>query len=299
MRWAQNSTLRVEKSEILNHPKGKDQQYFAKMKSKDFFGCFCGVFLMPSPQSPTAFLRFPKRETLFEQTSQAVAELIHTGHWRPGDMLPNEIELAEQFNVSQGTMRRALKMLVDSGVLIRHQGRGTFVADFGHNEKMVYDRYIRLVPDDLDEKETIPTTTKLISFEVTSPTPEVAKALQIIPSIPVIHAVRLMSTCRAGLVTYDELWAVASVFHRLTEENLRNHKEKMLYAFYQNQCGVTITHSEETLKAVLMPEEICTQYNLPTPLPVMEVRRLSFTYPEQPVEFHRQLSITEHFHYIV
>lgn len=252
---------------------------------------------MPTSDDLSRFLNIPKRETLFEQVSQSVANLIHQGHWKPGDMLPNEIELAEQFGVSQGTMRRALKMLVDSGVLIRHQGRGTFVADFSNNEKMVYDRYIRLIPDLPDRESIGPSYADLVTFETVNPTHAVAQALRISPSTPVIHAVRLLGTKNAGLVTYDELWANASVFSKLTEANLRHHKERMLYSFYQNQCGVTITHCEENLKAILMPEDLCTRYQLRSPLPVIEVRRLAYTYNDQPVECHRQLSITDHFHY--
>lgn len=72
---------------------------------------------------------FPQRLTLFEQVSKTLAEMICHGKWAPGEMLPNEIELAHSFNVSQGTMRRALNLLVDKGALIRRQGKGTFVAE--------------------------------------------------------------------------------------------------------------------------------------------------------------------------
>lgn len=62
-------------------------------------------------------------------------------------MLPNEVELTSLFGVSQGTMRRALRMLVDTGVLVRQQGKGTFVAEFSRNEGSIYRRFIRLLPD--------------------------------------------------------------------------------------------------------------------------------------------------------
>lgn len=71
----------------------------------------------------------------------------------------------------------------------------------------------------------------------------------------------------------------------------------MLYAFYQRACGVTILRSEDYAKAVLMPEDLCRRYNLTSPLPVIEVQRISFTYNDRPVEYRRQLSITEHYHF--
>ena len=253
---------------------------------------------MTPSSSSTAHLLFPRRETLFEQVSRALSNQIHAGRWKPGELLPNEIELATEFQVAQGTMRRALKLLVDSGLLIRQQGRGTFVAEFRHNEDIVYKRYIRLVPDTPQSEDLVSTSSDLLTFE-TIPAPEaIRQVLALEPSAEVIHAIRSLKS-RGRLVTYDEMWANAAIFHRLTAHNLMHHEEKMLYSFYQSACGVTITRSEETLKAVLMPETLCNALSLTSPIPVMEVRRLAFTFNEQPVEYHRQLSLTDRYHYRV
>ena len=250
---------------------------------------------MTSTTPLAEFLRLPKKSTLFEQVSTSVGQLILSGRWRPGDMLPNETELANEFGVSQGTMRRALKILVDAGVLTRHQGRGTFVADFGNNEQKVYERYIRLLPD-TPEVEPGPSSSELITFETIEAGVWVGKKLNVSAITPVVHAVRLLKT-RRGIVTYDELWALKSVFSSLTAENLMKHKERMLFAFYQKHCGVTITRSEEDLKAVLVPDDVCTCCQFTPPTPAIEISRLSFTYDNRPVEFHRQYAVTTHYHY--
>ncbi len=237
-----------------------------------------------------------RRETLFEQVSRKVADCIREGRWKPGEMLPNEVELAAAFAVSQGTMRRALRLLTDSGVLIRQQGRGTFVAEFSHNEDRVYRRYISLEPDDAAKAEASPTEAELVTFEKVAATAKEAKALSLSEGQMVILAVRLLKTSM-GLVTYDELWCREDDFAKMTAENLAHHEEKMLYAYYQRACGVTIVRSEEYAKAVLMPEDLCRRYGLRSPLPVIEVQRISFTYGDRPVEYRRQLSLTEHYHY--
>lgn len=238
----------------------------------------------------------PRRETLFEQVSRLVAECIRQGKWKPGEMLPNEVELAAAFSVSQGTMRRALRILTDNGVLIRQQGRGTFVAEFSHNEDQVYHRYISLKPDDETQTEASPTSAELVTFEKVSAPWSVMRVLKLETASEVIHAVRLLKAS-SGLVTYDELWCLANDFRALTAENLAHHEEKMLYAFYQRACGVTILRREDYAKAVLMPEDLCRRYGLKNPLPVIEVQRISFTYNDRPVEYRRQLSITEHYHF--
>ena len=252
---------------------------------------------MPQPSLDFLSARsIPKRETLFEQTSRTIADCIRQGRWKPGEMLPNEVELAAALGVSQGTMRRALNLLVESGVLIRHQGRGTFVAEFSSHEDRVYERYISLEPDDASLSEPSPTSSDLVSFERAVAPLEISRALLADATLPLIHAVRVLKAS-TGLVTHDELWCLPEDFAKLTAENLAHHEERMLYAFYQRVCGVTIVRSEETAKAVLMPQAICERYGLKSPLPVIEVRRLSRTYGDRPVEFRRQLSITEHYHY--
>lgn len=253
---------------------------------------------MAHPNPPLDYLALPKREMLFEQVSNAVSAQIHAGRWKTGEMLPNEIELAEEFQVSQGTMRRALKLLVDSGVLIRQQGRGTFVADFSNNEDMLYKRYIHLMPDFPQQEDLLPSSRELVTFEVIPSDEEVSRVLQVPVNTPVIHAIRLLNS-KARLITYDEIWALESLFGKLTAHNIIHHKEKMLYSFYQNQCGVTVIRCEETFKAILMPQEICERFNLPTPLPVMQALRVAYTYHNKPVEYHRQWSLTDRYHYKV
>lgn len=238
----------------------------------------------------------PKRETLFEQAGATLERLIREGRWKPGEMLPNEIELARMFGVSQGTMRRALKSLVQSGVLIRHQGRGTFVTDLRSHEDVVYRRYIRLMPDDPARDEASPEGSRLVLFETVPAPAEVARALLLEDGTPVLHARRIHIASSAP-VTIDDLWANAEVFSRLTARNLEHHEERMLYAFYQSTCGVTITRSEERIKAVMLPEALRLETGIDHPVPVIEVRRTSFTFGDRPVEYRVQHSITERYHY--
>lgn len=239
---------------------------------------------------------FPQRLTLFEQVSKTLAEMISHGKWAPGEMLPNEIELARSFNVSQGTMRRALNLLVEKGALIRRQGKGTFVAEMRTNEAHFQKRYIKLVPDDPEKDERVPTTSKLLFFDRVVAPLEIQKILKQTSEDLVVHTARAL-LASSGLVTFDEIWARGKEFEKLTEENLLNHKEKLLYSFYQTELGVSIGRCEETIKAALLPPNLCYMFSLPSPTPVIEVRRIAYTVNDEPVEYHRQLSITEKYHY--
>ena len=72
--------------------------------------------------------RFSNRP-LYLQLRDALAERIAGGNWKPGSAIPNESDLAREFGVSAGTMRKALDMMEGERLLTRRQGRGTFVND--------------------------------------------------------------------------------------------------------------------------------------------------------------------------
>jgi GntR family transcriptional regulator len=72
--------------------------------------------------------RFSTRP-LYLQLRDALAERIAQGEWKPGNSIPNESDLAREFGVSSGTMRKALDLMEGEHLLTRRQGRGTFVND--------------------------------------------------------------------------------------------------------------------------------------------------------------------------
>lgn len=240
----------------------------------------------------------PQKQTLFLQVSNALSQLISEEKWTPGEMLPSETELAKEFSVSQGTMRRALNLLVEKGILIRRQGRGTFVSDFKRNEKLFQRRYVKFAPDDPLTDEALPTTSKLLFFVKVSPPLEIQSKLCLEPQDMVIHAGRAL-LASSGLVTFDEIWASETVFSKLTEENLMKHEEKLLYSFYQSELGVSIGRVEETIKAALLPSNLCFMFKLPDPTPVIEINRLAYSVNDKPIEYRHQLCVTRKYHYTV
>lgn len=235
----------------------------------------------------------PRRETLFELMSRKISQMIEAGVWKTGDMLPNEAELAQRFKVSQGTVRRALKILTDQGILVRHQGRGTFVARFDSNPSGILARYVRMRPD--DKAPNLPIRTILRMFEIEDPSDEVAGILRLLPGEKVIHIRRVHYTDR-GPVSFDEHFLNAALFQKLTAENIVRHEELLLYAFYQNVCGVTIQRCKSTAKAEVLSEARCRQYGFEWPTAVICERRVAFALGDHPVEFRIEEYVTLDYH---
>lgn len=245
------------------------------------------------PRQPDSAFGLPRRETLFEQAARHFTHLIETDVWKVGEMIPNEVELARNLGVAQGTVRRALKLLTDQGVLIRRQGRGTFVAEFKYNTDLVYERYIRLEPDDAGQK--LPTHTELALFERVPPTPAATEALGIDGREEILHISRVHYAGNA-VVSFDESWLNDPKFAALTPENVARHEERTWYGFLQAACGVTITGSREQIKAEVLDPELCRRHDLPVPTAVLIGRRVACSYSGKPVEYRIQRSLTRTYH---
>src|SRR5689334_23603218 len=88
----------------------------------------------------------PVFSPLYQQIKALMTRELQAGVWRPGEAIPSELELAGRFKVSQGTVRKAIDELATENLLVRRQGKGTFVAT--HAEEQIQYRFLRLAPDE-------------------------------------------------------------------------------------------------------------------------------------------------------
>ena len=90
----------------------------------------------------------PAFSPLYQQIKGLILQSLQTGEWKPGEAIPSEMELSARFRVSQGTVRKAIDELAAENLVVRRQGKGTFVAT--HSEQHVQYRFLRLMPDSGD-----------------------------------------------------------------------------------------------------------------------------------------------------
>ena len=93
-----------------------------------------------------AAVRRPAFSPLYQQIKALLVKSLQGGEWKPGEAIPSEMELAARFRVSQGTVRKAIDELATDNLLVRRQGKGTFVAT--HAEENIQYRFLRLTPDE-------------------------------------------------------------------------------------------------------------------------------------------------------
>ena len=139
-----------------------------------------------------------RQRSLFEEVQNLITEKIRSGVWKQGDAIPNELELADLFGVSQGTVRRALHELESHGVLLRRQGKGTFVASFRRNLESLRERINWFVPDDPTVLES---HYRLVLFEQVDAPLKVARLMHCDEMEKLIHIRRELYYGNGDVVT--------------------------------------------------------------------------------------------------
>jgi GntR family transcriptional regulator len=238
-----------------------------------------------TPQEAT-----PAFSPLYRQIKDLITQDLQSGVWKPGEGIPSEFELAARFKVSQGTVRKAIDELAAEYLLIRRQGKGTFVAT--HSEQNTRYRFLRLTPDDGSGRGL---QRRLLECRRMRAGADVAQALALQNGDPVVLVRRLLLDERQPVVL-DEIWLPGREFKDLTVERLADYKGPM-YALFETEFGVRMIRAEEKIRAVAAAAAEAAVLGVAPGAPLLLVERRSFTYADRPVELRRGLYRTEAHYY--
>jgi len=232
----------------------------------------------------------PSFRPLYEQIKILLTQSLVAGEWKPGEAIPSELELAARFRVSQGTVRKAVDELASENIVVRRQGKGTFVAS--HSEPSYQYRFLRVIPD--SGEKTHPHNF-FFGLERGRAQGEAARALALKPGTPTLGFKRVMSFA-ARPVIFDEIVFAASQFPGLTLAELEEFNGSV-YSFYETVFGVRMIRAEERLRAVAADSVAAAHLKVQPGTPLLCVDRIAFTYGDQPVEWRRGLCLTEGYSY--
>ena len=220
----------------------------------------------------------PAFQPLYRQIKALITQSLVAGEWRPGSAIPSEQELARRYNVSQGTVRTAISELAEEKLVIRYQGRGTFVAS--HAEERVQFPFLRITPD---QGELTQLTATLVSLTRERADASARQSLQIGRGASVLRLKRRL-TLNGQDVCFEEIRLPALLFKGLSEGLVKNH-DCMLYSMYESAFGVRALHANEKLRAVDAIGEVAAQLGLTPRSPVLLVERVAITYGGKPMEW--------------
>jgi len=248
-----------------------------------------------APNSPTATAdsTAPAFSPLYQQIKTLILRSLQAGEWKPGEPIPSEMELAARFRVSQGTMRKAIDELAAENLVVRRQGKGTFVAT--HAEQHVQYRFLKLVPDDGDVTAEGPAVRTIVDCKRQRATADVARALALRTGDAVLQVRRVLAYRNVPTILED-LWLPGAPFKGLTAERLEQWHGPM-YAMFETEFGVRMVRAEEKIRAVLPDLEQAGLLQVNTATPLLSVERVAHTYHDTPMELRRGLYRTDTHHY--
>jgi GntR family transcriptional regulator len=232
----------------------------------------------------------PSFRPLYEQIKILLTQSLVAGEWKPGEAIPSEIELAARFRVSQGTVRKAIDELAAEHILVRRQGKGTFVAS--HSEPSYQYRFLRVTPD--SGERPLPRNL-FFGLERGKANADTARALGLAPGSAVVEFKRLMSFDGRPTILDDIVFA-ATQFPGLTLAELEDFHGSV-YSFYETVFGVRMIRAEERLRAVAADSFASAHLKVAPGTPLLCVDRVAYTYGDKPVEWRRGLCISDGFSY--
>jgi GntR family transcriptional regulator len=249
---------------------------------------------MPRPPRTTAFEPIAPDAAgapLYRAVKRALLQAIEGGRYAGGAMLPSEAALALAFGVSVGTLRHAVDELAAEHILVRRQGRGTFVAL--HNADRFLFQYFHVERSDgLRESPQV----ELVAFERVRLDEDAAQALGLKvgeAAVQVDNRLRLQGRA----VIHDRLTLPALLFKGLTEKRLRE-RTSTVYHLFQTEFGISVTRAHERARAVGASRLAANILGLAPGTPVMQVRRTALTFGDKAVEYRVSTINTAHHEYV-
>jgi len=240
--------------------------------------------------SAAATLEGPDFRPLYAQVRELMIRRMLRGDWRPGELLPSEGRLAAEFGVSQGTMRKALDEMAAQNLVVRQQGRGTFIAEHSQQHALFHFFHIR---DESGLKE-LPTG-RVLALKHARTDRAQARRLALPSRAPVITILRLRAL-RGKPVILERITLPAGLFRGLDLPIDREVPDE-LYLLYQQRFGVTVARAQEKLRAVAADALDARTLGVAKRTPLLEIDRLALGLDGNPIEWRLSRCNSVHHHY--
>lgn len=225
---------------------------------------------------------------LYAQVKDSLVRRLIDGAWLPGQLIPSEMDLAREIGVSQGTIRKALDAMTAENLLVRRQGRGTYVAE--PEESRILFQFFRLVSD--DGQHTFPTS-RILSRSTAPASADERERLQLGEAGRVVRIERVRSLGGRPLIVET----ISLPHERFSAIEAMADIPNNVYRLYSQSWGVTIARAVERLKAVAAAPADAAELGCRAGAPVMEIARVAYDLEGNPVELRVSRCLTEGIHY--
>ena len=229
-------------------------------------------------------------QPLYQQVAEYIKQLIVERRWLPGEMLPSEFKLADEFSVSQGTVRKALTLLTDTRIVTRRQGVGTFVS-----EHTAQDALFRFFPLQADGKGAELPKAELLGTELMSASLNVAEALGLSAKDKVARITR-RRILDNEFCMLETIYLPARYFPDIDKRTDIPHT---LYHFYQTDYNQTVFKTQDGIKAIIASPEEAKLLGIEPGQALLLVTRTTESIDGKLIEYRESKCRSDHYHYRV
>jgi GntR family transcriptional regulator len=234
--------------------------------------------LVPLDVQQTMLQRRHDPRPLHVQISDRLREFIRTGVWPPHHRLPPEHELSQLLGVARGTLKRGLRTLVDEGMLVQVQGRGTFVTSGGFRRTVEHDR---LSLAEALRVHGMTVTTAVQAHDLVEARPEIAEQLTLPPVSRVFRLARVRHADGAP-VAYFVNYVRTDLCPAFTDEELTR---ESLYGLIEAACGVRVATGRRRLEARAADADLAELLETPVGTPLQYFEQVTYLDDGRPIEF--------------
>lgn len=226
---------------------------------------------------------------LYRQVKELLIKRLGDGSWAPGQLLPSEPEIAADLGVSPGTVRKALDEMSAESLLVRRQGRGTFVAS--HDEARILFQFFRMVSDNGERRFP---ESRIVAVSVGQADEQAAARLGLAAKDAVVTIERVRSLDARPCI-HEHIVLPRALFPGIERiADLPNN----LYALYSTRYGVTIARGSESLKAVKAGPRQVELLGCEPGEPILLIDRIALGVDGARAEWRRSLCRTDGTHYL-
>jgi GntR family transcriptional regulator len=233
------------------------------------------------------------RKALYIEIIEFLMQDIKSGQYPPGSRLPSEDQLAREFSVSRVTLREALRVLEDDGVIIRRHGSGTFVLE----KKAVPVHIISSIVSTsaIFKKAGLEDHFIKVGIKKIPADQRIAEKLQIF-SGEKIWEVERVRTIEGKPAVYSFDYFPASFVPSGKEKKLNEYKHS-LYHFLAEVCGKMSDEGECTFKPIMSDKNLSAILKILISTPLMYIETIDFNTKAQPVLYSRSYYVPELFEF--
>jgi GntR family transcriptional regulator len=218
----------------------------------------------------TAQLTHTPGQSRYGKLALAMRDRILQGEWAPGDVIPAESALAQSYGVALGTIRQALALLVEDGVLQRRHGKGTFVTKGVDGASMM--RFFRF--RGVDDGQSEAPQSRILSSRMRSATVQEAHTFGVVKGAQVLHLERLRSLANEPCLL-ETIVLPLPLFGKLADSDT-DEWDDLLYPMYQQRCGVVIQKTQDHLSFSQLNATQAKRLKLAAAHPCVLVERQAF-----------------------